>query len=454
VSDSWIRPRPTPRQYRDDAIIAVVIALGAATTALLYARVGMYEEPAPVWVSTVVIAFISLPLALRRRYPELIAIVISIAFFVGQQFSVPEVLFSNISLFVAIYTVGAWGESRRRATMLRIAIIIGMFLWVAVNLIISVSDPDLMPDVSRSGIFSQFASFAVINVLTNVLYFGGAYYFGDSAHAAARQRALLEARTTELDRERERVAEQAVALDRVRIARELHDVVAHHVSVMGVQAGAARRVLRDDPDQAATSLATIEQSARTAVDELHRMLTTLREEGTAIADAAQPTPATEDSGGARGASAASTSSSTRGIDQLPELVAECTAAGTPAGLTVIGDARPITGIVGFTLYRIAQESLTNVRKHAGDRATADVRLRYLPGGVELEVSDDGQGRRLRTDGTGHGQVGMRERVVAVGGTIEMGPKSRGGYRVRASIPEAVPPRAPEPAHTSTARVDS
>jgi signal transduction histidine kinase len=446
VSDSWIRPRPTPRQYRDDAIIAVLLAAGAATTTLLYARVGMYEEPAPVWLSALVVLFISLPLALRRRYPEIVAIVVSLAFFVGQQFAVPEVLFSNITLFIAIYTVGAWSTSRKRATTLRVAIIVGMFLWVAVNLLISVSDPELLPDVSRSGIFSQFASFALISVLTNALYFGGAYFFGDTAHTAARQRAQLEARTAELARERERVAEQAVALDRVRIARELHDVVAHHVSVMGVQAGAARRVLRDHPDQAAESLATIEQSARTAVDELHRMLTTLREEGAPPRSGAPSGVDVADPGTATApVSAASTSSSTRGIEQLPALVAECATAGTPATLTVIGDERPVTGLVGFTLYRLAQESLTNVRKHAGSHATVDVRLRYLPEAVELEVSDTGLGRRLEAATTGHGHVGMRERVAAVGGSVEVGPRPRGGYRVRARIPDIVASLALAPA---------
>jgi len=423
MTDQWVRPRPGRRGVKFDALRAGLIAIGAGTSTLLYLRIGFTDDPAPLWLSVLAIVGVSAPLAFRRLYPEAVAIVVSIAFFVSLQFSVPEVIFTQISLFVAIYTLGAWGRNRRRATILRITIIVGMFIWVIVNLLISVSDPNLLPDVSRSGVFSQFASYAVINVITNVLYFGGAYYFGNSAFAAAHRRSELEARTAELAVERERSAAQAVALDRVQIARELHDVVAHHVSVMGIQAGAARRVLATDPDQASASLSTIEQSARTAVDELHHLLTTLRESSV--------DPQTTD--------AAHESSSTRGIEQLGELIAESNAAATPATLHVIGDERPVTSLVGFTLYRLAQEALTNTRKHGGGRATADVRLRYLPDAIELEVTDTGAGRSLARSGSGLGQVGMRERIAAVGGTVTFGPRPNGGYLVRATVPTLTTP---------------
>lgn len=412
MTDAWARPRPDAAGYRRDAIAAVLIAVGATVSLLLYLRIGYYDEPAPGWLSAITLAVFTLPLALRRRFPAIVAIVVSVGFFVSQQFSVPELLFSNIALFMAVYTLGAWGRNRRVATAVRLAIILAMFVWITVNLIITVSDPDLFPEVSRSGVFSQFASIAIIQFITNILYFGGAYFFGNTAFAAARQRADLEARTRELAAEREQTAAQAVALDRVNIARELHDVVAHHVSVMGVQAGAARRVLEQNPAQASESLQLIEQNAREAVDELHRLLTTLRE--------------TE-------AEAASESSSTRGLDQLADLADETTASGIPTSFQVIGDPRPVTTLTGFTLYRIGQEALTNVRKHAGAGATADVRLRYEPHRIELEVVDTGTGRGTGTT-TGLGQVGMKERIAAVGGELEIGPRARGGYLVRASVP--------------------
>jgi signal transduction histidine kinase len=427
MSDDWLRPRPGRAGLRNDAVGAALLAVCTAVSALLYTRVGLYldldseptQHPAPMWISTIMVLALTLPLAWRRRYPEVVAVVVSVAFFLTPTFRVPEVLFSNITLFIAIYSVGAWSRHRRAATWSRILIIVGMFVWIGVQLALTVNDPETLPGYSRSGVFSAFASYAVINVLTNLLYFGGAYYFGSTAYRSARERAELESRTAELARERERSAEQAVALDRVRIARELHDVVAHHVSVMGVQAGAARRVLERDPAQASASLSTIEASARSAVDELHRLLTTLRDTDPDAAAGAEP--------------GASTASSTRGVAQLPDLVAESTAVGVPAQLHVVGDERAVTSLVGFTLYRVAQEALTNVRKHAGDRATADVRLRYLPDGVELEVADTGAGHGLHAPGSGLGHLGMRERLQAVGGTLETGPRSRGGYLVRARI---------------------
>ncbi|PWB97714.1 sensor histidine kinase [Salinibacterium hongtaonis] len=422
MTDEWKRPRPDAAGYRRDALGAIGLTIGAGLSSLLYYRIGSYDDPAPVWLTAVVIAAMTLPLALRRRYPELVAVIASVGFFVTQQFAVPEFLVSNITLFMAIYSVGAWSAHRRRATIVRLAIIAGMFIWITVNLIISVSDPELLPNVSRSGVFSQFASFALLNFATNLLYFGGAYYFGDRMWAAARQRAVLEERTAELADEREHSMRQAIALDRVRIARELHDVVAHHVSVMGVQAGAARRVLATDAAQATESLVMIESSARSAVDEMHRLLATLRD----------PLSADEPNEGAP--DAAAQASSTRGLEQVPELVAQSTAAGVSAKLVAVGQPHPATPLVGFTLYRVCQEALTNVRKHAGDRATAEVRIRYLGDSIELEVTDTGIGRGLSRGTTGHGHIGMRERLAAVGGRLEVGPRPRGGYLVRAIVP--------------------
>jgi signal transduction histidine kinase len=414
VNEDWLRVAPSRAQIRSDALVAVALLIGTTVSALLYSRIGYYDDPAPLWLSAIVIVAHTLPLALRRLYPATVAVVVSVAFFVGQQFSVPEMLFANITLFSAIYSVGAWGRDRRRAAWVRLAIIVGMFVWIGVNLIISTNNPDYAPDVPRAGVFSAFASLAIIQVLTNLLYFGGAYYFGDAAWRSARERSQLEARTAELERERERSTRQAVALDRLRIARELHDVVAHHVSVMGVQAGAARRVLATDPATALASLETVEQNARAAVDELHHLLSTLRQGET---------------------DAATDASSTRGLEQLDDLVAESCATGIPTTLVVVGEPRPVSRLAGFTVYRVAQEALTNVRKHAGSGVRAELRLRYLEQALEIEVTDDGVGHGLRHVDGGLGIVGMRERVTAVGGTLHAGPRSGGGFLVRASMPE-------------------
>jgi len=422
----WIRPGPGARAFKRDAFGALLLAVGTALSAMLHHRLGVYEA-APLWLTVTTIAALTLPLALRRRFPAVVAVIASVAYFVGQQFGVAEYLFTNIALFIAIYSVGAWSRHRRTAILVRVGIIIAMFVWIAVSLVTAANDVELLPGLSRSGVFSQLASWSLISLLTNALYFGGAYYFGDSAYAAARSRADLEAKTAELAAERERTAAQAVALDRIQIARELHDVVAHHVSLMGVQAGAARRVLSTDPVQAAASLSTIEHSARSAVDELHRMLGTLRKPGDHLGVV----------------DAASTSSSTRGVEQLPELIDASSASGAPATLTIVGTPRPVTSVLGFTLYRLAQEALTNARKHGGPEVTVDVRLRYLGDSVELEVADTGSGRGSAE--VGHGQRGMLERVAAVGGAIEFGPRPRGGYLVRAVLPDVTALSAEESA---------
>ncbi len=406
--DTWVRPRPGRTGYSRDLALAALIAVSGGISAALYSRIGMYPNPAPVWLTALVVLGYALPLAVRRRFPAVVAIVVSAAFFVGGQFNAPEALFTNIALFIAIYTLGAWGRDRRLANIVRAVIVVGMFVWIFVNIAITTADPEMMPGFSRSGLFSELAAWSVIQIITNLLYFIGAWAFGNAMWASARRKAELVARTAELADEREFSASQAVALDRVRIARELHDVVAHHVSVMGVQAGAARRVVQTDPAQASASLEVVEQNAREAVDELHRLLVTLR-----------------DSDG----DPASASASTRGVAQLEQLVA----ATDGAALQIVGEPRPLSALVGFTVYRVAQEALTNVRKHAGPRATADVRLRYDVDAVELEITDTGTATPRRSTG-GLGQLGMRERVDAVGGTLEVGRGTRGGYLVRATIP--------------------
>ncbi|MBF4572340.1 sensor histidine kinase [Herbiconiux sp. VKM Ac-1786] len=433
--DDWQRPRPGAAGYRRDAVAAAGLAVATFLSWLLFSSAMTGQTHAPWWGAAVFSVLVAGSLAFRRRWPEIVALVVAVTFVVAQYSGIWEQLFNNICLFIALYTVGAWGRNRTLATALRILISVGMLLWLAGVLIFQALNPDTTPDVSRDGPLSQFAAIGLIQIITNLLYFGGSYVFGNAAWASARQREALEQRTLELEREREVSSRQAVELERSRIARELHDVVAHHVSVMGLQAGAARRVLERgqagsgvDP-RAVQALSVIEENGREAVDELQRMLGALRERN-------------DDP---------STTTSTRGVAQLDELVDEARASGLPVSFSTVGAERPVPTAVGLTVYRLAQESLTNVRKHAGPRATADVRLRFLADAVELEVSDTGAGAGAASPGGpagggggggggaggAHlGQIGMRERVAAAGGELELGPKPRGGYRVRARLPLA------------------
>ena len=403
----------TRRELRTDAILAAVLFVGALLSLMLYQVAGVYDDPAPMWLSLIWAVLITLPLAGRRRWPNAVAIVVSAAFIVGGELRVPELLICNITLFMALYAVGAWVDNRRTALLVRAGIIVAMLIWLVLSMFRQTTDPDALEGFSRVGTFSPLVAFLMIQILTNLLYFGGAYFFGDRSYASARQQALVEYRTDELERERERTAGQAVALERVRIARELHDVVAHHVSVMGVQAGAARTVLDSNPPAARDALANVELGARTAIDELQKLLHTLREN-----DNTDP---------------ASTSASTLGLESLSALVADSTASGLPTTLEVIGEPVQVSGLVRLSLYRIAQEALTNARKYAGAGASADVRVRYLDDAIELEVSNTGSVPLTpRRGGLGH--IGMRERIDALAGSLELGPRPRGGYLVRARVP--------------------
>lgn len=401
---------PTERERRGDVLLAAVMFVGAILSAGLSTIAEVYgDEQAPLWTALVYVAVVTVPLAFRRRWPGTVAIVVALAYFTAVTVRVPEIYVGNIAMFITLYTVGAWMNNRRRALFVRVGIILGMFVWLLITMYRDAIREADKADVV-AGAMSPYVAFMLIQLLLNVLYFGGAYYFGERSWAAATQLAVLEQRTAELEREREVTAAQAVALDRVRIARELHDVVAHHVSVMGVQAGAARLVLDQDPEHSARILTGIEGSARDAIHELRQLLETLRTPGGETTDAA----------------------STLALDDIADLVEASIEAGLPTDYAVIGEPVPVPSLVAVNLYRIAQESLTNARRHAGSGATADVRVRYDDDGVEVEIVNTG--RAVAQVRPGLGQLGMRERAAASGGTLEVTSRPLGGLRVRARVP--------------------
>ncbi|MFG6444771.1 sensor histidine kinase [Microbacterium sp. P07] len=408
---------PTRAQQQADIGLAVVVLVGAVISAALSAISGLYGRDQAGMPLAVAYAFaLAVPIAFRRRWPEAVAVIVAIAYFAAVTLRVPEIYAGNVAMFIALYTVGAWSTSRRRATIVRVVIIAGMFLWLTIVMLVDATGPVSAESeelLSRAGAFSPYVAYTLLSFLVNALYFGGAYYFGERSYQQMHERAALEERTAELEREREVTAAQAVALDRVRIARELHDVVAHHVSLMGVQAGAARSVMSKNPDQARSILEDVESAARQSLTELRQLLATLRTPDTDTEPHTAPT--------------------TRGLAAIPALVEETTAAGLPTTYSEVGDPSAVPELVQVNLYRITQEALTNARRHAGPHATADVRLRYTADSVELEVANTG---RVATGAPGLGQLGMRERAGASGGSIEIGPRPRGGYLVRVHIPLA------------------
>lgn len=246
-----------------------------------------------------------------------------------------------------------------------------------------------------------------------VLWAALAVTAGSAARSHRAYVAEAEERARRAEQSREQEADRRVAEERLRIARELHDAVGHHVALINVQAGALACLLDDgDLTQAMESVSHIQQASAEALDELRLTVGLLRAPG--AAEPAEPVPS---------------------LDRLGELICSFAGAGLRVTHEVTGQARPLPEAVELTAYRVIQESLTNTRKHAGCDS-AVVRLGYTPGSLRLAVEDEGRagaGAGRRSD-AGHGIVGMRERVAAVGGRLAVGPRLEGGYRVLAELP--------------------
>ncbi|MEU7872390.1 sensor histidine kinase [Dactylosporangium sp. NPDC049140] len=431
-SDTWQRPMPDARRLRIDIAIGLAVAVMALANLTLTRSVGAFIGHPPGLAEQVVWALLcTLPLGWRRRRPDAVAVIVSVAFIAGQTRYAPEQQLTTGALFAAIYTLGAWGPNHRRSQWLRAGIIAGMFIWLGISYLIALPHLSAAEFVKADGPVSPILAALINGVLVNVLYFGFAYYFGEIAWTAERRRHLVEAQAAELVAAHEEEAARTVLHERLRIARELHDVVAHHVSVMGVQASAARRVFDRDPPKAKEALAAVEQSARTAVDELHRMLGLLRH-----ADPEPPPPPSAAPGGTPDSSPA-TAPAAVGLHRLPELLDSVRHAGLETTLGVFGDEVDLPESLSLAGYRIVQEAATNTLKHAG-ATKLDVRIRFHTDELELDVADNGHGPVRRTTG-GLGLIGMRERVAAHAGTLETGPRAGGpGFRVRARFPLARP----------------
>jgi signal transduction histidine kinase len=334
----------------------------------------------------------AVPVALRRvaPWPAVGAAVATLA--------VPVLLrqapaTQGLTFIVLTYTMAAHQR-------LRPAALAALLLWVPVVLA-NLAAP-------LKGVLDMGPAYLVLN---NLLTASVAYAVGRAVQARRQSTRMLRERARIAEATQRSLAEQAVADERRRIARELHDVVAHQVSVMGVLATGARRVLRRDPDAADEAMATVEETGRATLRELRRLLDVLRTDAEPAAELA-PQPGLT------------------GIEALVEQVRE---AGLPVTLRVDGTPGPLEEGVALTVYRIVQEALTNALKHAG-RATALVRLTVADGFLAVEVTDTGRGPAPVTDRIGHGLVGMRERVALYGGILRTGPRPGGGFRVYARIP--------------------
>ncbi|HUA41179.1 MAG TPA: histidine kinase [Streptosporangiaceae bacterium] len=349
--------------------------------------------PHGLWIRLLVALLMVVPVAVRRRVPDTAFALAAVSGLI--QLATPTPLPSDIALLVLLYTVAAY-RPRQHSVVALLACLGGSVLaaWVWMPLR---GEPS----------YEQRMILAIGFLWGCVLL---AWVLGDSMRYRRGYYAALEDKAARLEAERHAQAKVAAAAERARIARELHDVVAHHVSVMVVQADGAGYALRSDPDRAQAALSAISSTGRQALTEMRRLLGVLRsaDQHTELA----PMP---------------------GLGELRELLDQARAAGLEVSYTLTGTPRELPEGAELAAYRVVQESLTNTRKHAGLAATAAVTLRYQPEGLTVEVTDDGMATVSGQPG-GHGLAGMRERIAMYGGTVQAGPLPGGGFGVSAHLP--------------------
>jgi signal transduction histidine kinase len=390
-------------------VVDLTLLLGPLTD--LYRKLGSPPAYSPALVAIGILAMTG-PLALRRVYPAGILIIVVTASVLLALERVPEWFASSMALLIAIYTVGAYASPRRALLTRLLAVIVTVTVAVtAVALGTSGYGFDSYRELTATeqALLAWFDTGTHITI--SVAAIAVAWILGDVVRRLRERQAELAARTADLASANRTIAEQAVADERLRIARELHDVVAHHVIVMGLQAGAARRVLERDPDTAVQALHTVEDTSRQAVDELQRLLGMLR---ASAGDDGQPQPTMAD---------------------LVRLVERMRETGLDVRVRTIGARPPLPTGVELSIYRVIQEALTNALKHAGNKARVDVELEYTRTHLQLAIRSRGAPGSPPDNSTiGRGLIGMRERIGMHGGQLQTRILDDGRFEVLATIP--------------------
>jgi signal transduction histidine kinase len=381
----WLQQHPT---LVDGVMAAVLVFFGLVAT-------GPREGGRGV-LAVVLCALIGVPILFRRRYP-MIAFWAVIAIGGAQVLLTSAVSPSDFAVPAALYALAAYRRRRISLIGLGVSVIgagVALARWV--------------PAANRAQTSWVNWIFAY-GVASSPMII--AWLLGDSMRYRRAYYLDLEDKARRLERERDQQAQIGAATERARIARELHDVVAHNVSVMVVQAEGASYALDSSPETTRRALGTIAETGRTALAEMRRLLGVLRSEAGAADRAPQP-----------------------GVDQLEDLLEQVRAAGLAVDFTVQGVPVPLPQGMALAAYRIVQESLTNTRKHGGPRVSAQVSLHYGEDELRMLVRDDGRGAAALTDGQGNGLTGMRERVAMYGGALHAAPRTEGGYEVEAVLP--------------------
>lgn len=378
-----LRQLDAQRPWVLDCVLAVAIFVAAAASAATPSP----EYRSPDATVYVLIALGAVPYTVRRRWPLPVMVLASIPVLALLALGYSSAVI-GAALFLAAYTVAAYSD--RRITSLAVG-----YAVVVMVVVVTVAP-------TARGIGA---------VVTNAALFTGAFALGRSAHVRRQNVALLQERAQLAEQARAEQARHAVADERLRIAQELHDVLGHSLGVIALQAGVGAHVIDVDPAEAKASLEAISRTSRSSLAEVRRILGALR---TQTGERGYHPPL--------------------GLDALDALAAELTEAGLPVHVQVQGVPNQVPAALDLTGYRVVQEALTNVVRHAGP-AQAEVTVRYEDRQVTVQVNDDGAGTTTQGSAPGgHGQLGMRERVAVWGGTLDTGPRPDGGYRVTATLP--------------------
>ncbi len=393
----WFKAHPTAT----DALVSAVLYIPGVWQMIAYGKLQAgYERPDVRNFVTVTVVMVAL--VVRQRAPFTVLLVVLAGNVLLVAWSYPSTVAEVIAYLVAIYTVAAH-RPLAVSTAGGVIAVVGYAVMV--------------------GAQSTAEERTAVGFTINVALIAGVWWLGRSMRLRRAYEAELEHRASRLEQARDTDARAARVEERSRIARELHDVVAHHVSVMTVQAGAARRIIDKSPGTAREAMETIEQTGRTALSEMRRIVGVLRTERDEAAPAAELTPQP-------------------GIHDVGGLIDSVRETGLSVQLWIEGEPHPLPPGVNLAAYRLIQEALTNTLKHAGPQARAWVRIHYGPHELSIQIEDDGRGVAASLAGsangdggvTGHGMVGMHERVALYGGRLRIGPRVGGGFEVRAVFP--------------------
>ena len=436
IDPDWERPTPPTASLRRDVLVWLVVLAATLLLNTAYHSAGFLGDNAQqIHHSYWAAAAMTLPLIFRRVYPLSMMLLATALFFTLSYVSeiAPATLSYQLCYFAVLYAGIAWGKNRTLTWVVYALVCTAALVWIVVAWVVTDSAYSIAGVEEYSGgLFSQATAGYVMACMTNLFYFGCAALMGRTAWNQAYQRTALAAQARQLEQQAEQMAQDAVTRDRLRIARELHDSVGHHVSSMGIQAAAARRALAKKPELAAEPLANIEKLARSSVSEMKNLIRVMRAAGEA-----------EHGGG---------SAKEPQIAEIFNLVEHMSSVGVQTRLQVGDqDLARLTHLhqgTQLSIYRMAQEALTNVRKHsAAQNAVLALRTGGSPGAhwAELEVTDNGPATGLeRGEGQehipdpsrhGYGLQGIRERAAALGGTCWAGRRHGApGWKVQVRFP--------------------